>query len=353
MADEVSKSWFCVINNPRDNGFIGTDKEILDEICDLWICSGVNRSCALTFCLSADGLEHIHGVFEDSKAMRFSAVKRIFPKAHIESTKGNKQQSLDYINKVGVFEEKGELIKESLIHGIIQGCQGKRNDLDRIAELIDSGYTPQQILDINISYRRYEKIVKDTFYAKRNKETPFLRDVYVEWHCGESGSGKSYEMVKCIEEYGEDSLYLMTDYESGGFDKYNGEDILFLDEFRGQIKYTTLLSILQGYKCQFHSRYTNIVGLWSKVYITSVLPPEMVYKNMVSENREIDTIKQLFRRIDKIVYHYKLNGEYKKHIVDMKDYINYEQLKYDLENNAGQFCKVDDNVISEVPAEFL
>lgn len=111
--------------------------------------------------------------------------------------------------------------------------------------------------------------------------------------------------MNLIELYGEDEVYLVTDYDNGGLDKYNGEKILFLDEFRGQIKYSTLLCMLQGYKQQFHARYSNIIGLWDEVHISTVMPPEKVYQNMVQENQSIDTLSQLFRRIDSIIYHWK------------------------------------------------
>lgn len=51
--------------------------------------------------------------------------------------------------------------------------------------------------------------------------------------------------------------------------------------------------------------------------------------NMVSENREIDTIKQLYRRITCIVYHWKdKSGGYHEYDIPMSEYKDYESLKY-------------------------
>ena len=179
----------------------------------------------------------------------------------------------------------------------------------------------------NLSYRRYEKLIKDAYFDKRYRETPFLRDVNTIWHVGESASGKTYSVMKLIEQYGEDNIYFVSDYDNGGLDKYNGEPYLFLDEFRGQIKYSVLLGMLQGYKQQFHARYTNIIGLWNKVHISTVLPPEKVYQTMVNENQNIDTLTQLFRRINMIVYHWKDEQGYHTYELPMSEYINYEDLK--------------------------
>ena len=187
--------------------------------------------------------------------------------------------------------------------------------------------TPNQIYDVYLGFRKYDKMIRDAYFRKREKETPFLRDVKVYWHVGVSGSGKSFTASKLLDKYGEDSLYLVTDYENGGLDKYNGEPVLFLDEFRGQIRYSTLLSMLQGYKQQFHARYTNIIGLWNEVHITSVLPPELIYSNMVENYKEFDTIQQLLRRITSIIYHYKINGDYKEFELPIEEYKKYDDLK--------------------------
>ena len=156
-----------------------------------------------------------------------------------------------------------------------------------------------------------------------------MRPIGVYFHVGNSGSGKSYTYVELVEKYGEENVYVLTDCESGGFDKYCAERILFIDEFRGQIKYHILLnSILSPYKCQVHSRYSNIIGLWGEIHITSVLPPEQLYRKMVDENRELDTLEQLIRRITAVVHHWKTpDGKYHQYEQPIKEYTNYENLE--------------------------
>lgn len=324
---EKCRSWFCVWNNPQEVHTDMKPEEIAEQVLETWVSDHPTRTGAVAYCISADGLEHLHMVLEDSNQARFSALKKLYPKAHLEPTKGNKEQAEDYINKRGKFAEKGEQVLYVAKYGEIKGAQGQRKDLEVIQDYIDQGLTPSQIMEKNIAYRRQEKLIKDAYFDKRKKETPFLRDIKTTWHVGESGSGKTYFAKKLVETRGEESLYLVTDYENGGLDKYNGEPILFLDEFRGQIKYGTLLGMLQGYKQQFHARYTNIIGLWNEVYIATVLPPEKVYQNMVQENRDTDTLKQLFRRIDEIVYHWKDEDGYHEYSMPMSEYIDYEDLK--------------------------
>ena len=125
MANDVNaRSWFCVFNNPEKHGFIGSPEEIAEQMKDRWIADNPQRTCAVAFCVSADGLPHCHAVFEDTKTMRFTAVKKLFPGMHIEPTKGTKDQAEDYINKRGKWQEKGENIVCIIRHGDIKGAQG-------------------------------------------------------------------------------------------------------------------------------------------------------------------------------------------------------------------------------------
>jgi len=330
MANQdVSKSWFIVFNNPRQHGYLGEPHEILETLKQQWIEDFTTRTGAWLYCISADGLEHVHMVCEDTRAMRFSIVKKTYGTAHIEPTMGNKKQAEDYVDKVGKWEEKGEIVVCKVLFGEIKGAQGQRTEFKAMMDLINEGVTPRQILWEHMDWRKYEKYIRDAFYEKNNRETPFLREIKIIWHVGATSTGKSYVMQKLVEnkDFGEDSFYLYNDYEGGGLDFYNGEKILILDEFRGQLKYSILLSMLQGYKSQFHARYTNIFGLWNTVHITSVMPPELCYAKMVSDNQDIDTIGQLMRRITTIVYHYKdSNGNYLEFECPIKDYKDYKSL---------------------------
>ena len=325
--DTVSKSWFCVFNNPEIHFMDGTPQEIVDAMIEKWIDGHPQRTCAIAYCISADGLKHIHAVLEDTKAMRFSSVKKTFPGMNISPTKGSKKDAESYINKRGKFKESGEQIIYTNRHGEIKGATGQRNDLEIIEELIKQGMTPNEIFDISIQYRRYARIVKDAYYRKRYKETPTLREVTVYYHTGASGAGKSYTRIGLVEEHGEENIYTISQFDSGYMDKYSGEPFLFIDELRGQIKYSQLLVLLDRQKHDIHARYGNICGLWTEVHITSVFPPDRLYKDMIQANSDIDTYEQLRRRINYIVYHYKNEDEFCSYTMPMKYYRSYAQLQ--------------------------
>ena len=336
-----SKSWFCVFNNPQEV-YSGEPEVIAEQVLEEWVKDHPTRTGAVAYCVSADGLHHLHMVLEDTNKARFSALKKAYPKAHLEPTMGNKQQAEDYIQKRGKYQEKGEKVLYIARYGTIKGNQGARRDFDIIEQLIEEGMTPNQIMEQSFAYRRYEKMIRQAYFWHRYKETPPIRPIKVYWHVGDSGTGKSYTYIKLVEEKGEEAVYMYSDFENGGLDNYCGEPILFMDEFRGQIRFSTLMKVLQGYKQALHARYTNTLPLWTEVHITSVLPPERVYQAMVREDRDLDTAQQLFRRINFIVYHYiDEDGKYQEFELPMEKYTDYSYLRYIAENQENDLPEFD------------
>ena len=178
-------------------------------------------------------------------------------------------------------------------------------------------------------------------------DTPLTKKMFNEYHFGPSGSGKTFTYIRMCEKYGADDVYLCNDYSNsgssgGGFDLYseNPAKIIFLDEFRGSLPYNTLLSILDVYsRNQVHARYQNIFCLWTSVIISSILSPEELYKRMVDyDYRKSDSMNQLIRRLNIIVYHWKgLDGHYKTYTIPASEYRSKTQLI----EKAMEFDQID------------
>ena len=328
MPDTVSKSWFAVLAlaNPETSDYSGKPQEICEQLRDAWVGTSDTRTGAWAYCISKDGFHHAHMVLEDSKAMRFSAVKQVFGTAHIEATKGDKRQAEDYITKQGKYAESGEQVVCVIRHGEIQGKgQGHRSDLDQIHEMLEAGMRPSEIFRANFSYRRYSSLIKSAFYDLRREQTSPIREVKVHYRLGKSGSGKTYYFKRLCEIFGRDEVHLVSEYERGGFDAYLGEKIIFLDEFKGQLRFSTLLSLLDCYPTQVGARYSNVWTLWDEVYITSVIPPEQLYFS--EDFNKHDKIDQLLRRISDITYCYKDIDGYYEYTIPMSEYTSYEELQ--------------------------
>lgn len=324
-----ARSWFCVLNSPKELFGDITPEEMVREAIEKWCEDKPQRTCAVNYEIGDTGNHHMHMVLEDPAKVRFSAIQKLFKGIHIEPTRGSKEQAEDYIQKKGIFEEKSHtVIVPAVYRGSIKANQGARKDLDIIQELLEQGKTPNEIMDMSIWYRKHETLIKKQYYRYRVSNSPPIREVKVYWHVGESGTGKTNSYTKLVEEHGMDNVYLLTDYDNGGFDNYCAEPILFMDEFKGNVRFQTLLHYLDKYPMQIHCRYANSYALWNEVHITSVFPPEEAYLSMVEASmRDKDKKDQLFRRITTICYHYKENGEYKVFELPMTEYRDYNQLK--------------------------
>lgn len=304
---------------------------LADFFINLWESSGKERKAGIAVCVSAKGLYHAHmALYGNTTTLK--KVANILSQSHVQPQLGGKKALTDYLLKEGEYAEKGEQVLYTKGLDVIQDKQGKRNDLDEIEELLNSGATPKEIFETSFRYRKFEKMIKSAYLDIRINETPLIKEMYNEYHFGKSGTGKTYTTYyKLCEEHSPDEVYLCNDYSNsgssgGGFDFYsnNPAKIVIMDEFRGNIPYNNLLSILDKYsRNQQHCRFQNTYNLWESVIICSIYPPEKVYTFMVDESqRNIDSMKQFMRRLDLIVYHYKIGDDYKTFSLKPDEYIS-------------------------------
>ena len=361
LNESVSRSWFAVLSNPEEHGYVGSPEEICEILKNEWIKEHPLGRGWWGYCISTNGFKHVHMVLENSTVMRFSAVRKVYSKSniHLEITKGSRKQVLDYISKKSPYDEKGEKVIASCSYGNIEGfkkysLRNLQDTLIVIERLIDEGKTPTQIMEEDIRLRREEQLVRKCYMAKRYRETPPLRKVKVVWHAGGSSTGKSYTYVKLCELYGEENVFFSCDYSNkctATFEGYEGEKYVVLDEIKkGVIPYEILLTLTQGYKTSIHCRYQNVYALYDEIHLTSIYAPEDIYDSVVDyENKKKDSIDQLLRRISVYVYHYKENGEYKTFQLPGEDYIGYDDLKHRAERKKDDFEEV---IKDEIPIDW-
>lgn len=317
---------------------------VADFLKRTWEESGKGRTAATAVCISGENqLYHVHmALYGNSTTLGY--VAKLMFDSHIEPQMGGKKALEDYLLKKPPYDEKGEQVLCTLGLENIRSNQGKRSDLEAIQELLDQGHTPNQIFMENIGYRRYEKLIKDAYLQKRMSEAGIIKDLHSEWHVGDTGTGKTHYYTRLCAEYGPENVYLMNDHKNGGLDLYIDQGapaVLFIDDLKGGIPYEDLLSLLDVYTYkQTHSRYRNTYNLWTTCIITSIYPPEELYALLVdSDQRQRDSIGQLLRRLDSIVYHYKENGEYRSFSLPASEYINYADLKRKATADKDGFTK--------------
>jgi len=83
------------------------------------------------------------------------------------------------------------------------------------------------------------------------------------------------------------------------FNGYDGESNIVFDDFYGEVRYSDLLDIMDGYQQMVNVKYGHRFAQWTTVYFTSNLPPEDWYRSQFPEgispalSRRITTVIKL------------------------------------------------------------
>lgn len=330
-----SRKFLGTLNNPQDWGF-DSDK-VIRLLSELAGC----RYIAIAEEIGAqEHTPHMHFfvVYKNPKAK--STMCNTVPKAHWDECRGTIEQNRDYVFKQGkwVDSEKGTtaLPETQREWGEIPSeCKEfptrKSDVMDAINEMIEDGLTPSEIMEKHAGYCEYADTIRRAYILRRTAYVPPVRDVKVHYVVGASGSGKTYTYKRLCDRFGDSDVYLVTDYANdmtAAFDRYQAENVIVLDEFRGNVRFSTFLNLTDIYRCDIHARYVSTMALYSEVYITSIYPPEKLYENLVeTASQGIEPRQQLYRRISDITYCEVRNGRYFRYTVPMSDYAGYEFLR--------------------------
>lgn len=281
---------------------------------------------------------HFFVVYRNPKAK--STMCNTVPKAHWDPCRGTIEQNRDYVFKQGkwVDSEKGTtaLPETQREWGEIPTeCKefpsNKSDVMDAINEMIEEGLSPSEIMGMHAGYCEYADTIRRAYILHKAADVPPVRDVRVHYVTGGPGSGKTYTYKRLCDRFGDSDVYLVTDYANdmtAAFDRYQAENVIVMDEFRGNVRFSTFLNLTDKYRCDIHARYASTMALYSEVYITSIYPPEKLYENLVeTASQGIDPRQQLYRRITDITYCEVRNGRYFRFTKPMSEYAGYEFLR--------------------------
>lgn len=125
---------------------------------------------------------------------------------------------------------------------------------------------------------------------------------------GKSGNGKtilSKRFIKIIQKIAKEKCTKQWDYcltaSMNAFDEYNGQDILFLDDIRGDsLSVSDWLKLLDPYTISpISARYHNKMGAAKLIILTSVKSPSEFFAT--AKGNKGEDLGQFFRRIDCLV----------------------------------------------------
>lgn len=210
---------------------------------------------------------------------------------HLEKSIGTADDNIRYCNKPETKEGRqfrwGTPGKET---------QGKRTDLELVRDQVLRGETSARDILINdpMTYHQYGRTI-ERLQAVRNRNTWRTWMTKGIWLYGPTGVGKS---ERAFEGYNPDTHYVLNTLDSGWWEGYNGQEVVIIDDFRGNIPYMELLSLVDKKPKEVKQRYIgNVPFLAKTVIVTSSMRPERVYKNLDPE----DKFDQIHRRFE-IIY---------------------------------------------------
>lgn len=221
------------------------------------------------------GRLHIQGFIQFKNALTASALKDLFPGAHIELCTSSEKSNERYCSKSKTRIAGPWLFGKPT-------SQGKRTDWDDVKELATAG-TPKR--DILLAHPKLAPCFKGIeVLCQAVKGIPPLERTLRVWFLhGPSGVGKTHRARTRFPE-----AYVVTGKYSDGksFDMYDCESTLILDEWRWDEWSLTLMDgILDKWRFQLQCRYFNKYAWWTDVIICSNQKPEDCYPTSSATNR--------------------------------------------------------------------
>ncbi|AUM61730.1 Rep [uncultured virus] len=229
------------------------------------------------------GTPHLQGYMQLNKSKTMSAVCKALPGISLlePSERATDDQRITYCRKDGIVTEWG-----------VKSNQGKRNDITDAMEHIEDGATELAVFQhhgpVAVKYTkgldRYRALLDKQKCKGFNK-----KEVLV--YFGKTGCGKTRKVMETYPD-----AFIVSEGVTGfWWTGYDGEEVVCIDEFRGNIPLCQFLRILDGYAVQVSVHGGTKYLMAKKIFITSNVAPWDWYPNC-----DLESKKALFRRFSNI-----------------------------------------------------
>ena len=222
------------------------------------------------------GREHIHCFVQFSFPVNLS-IKKV-QGAHVEICKGTPQQNREYVKKDGnVIEEIGSI---------------KNWGNYSIREV--KNMTENERLDLSFSYYEKVKSLKCDESNVMDAEN-YYKKVEVYYFYGESGAGKTQMAIEKIIELAKDNKIKDTKFNEVkycngfwiGVDSSSICDVALYDDFRDSHMYPSeFINFIDYNTHNMNIKNGHIKNTFKVIMITSIQPPEDLYKKAMEINEE-------------------------------------------------------------------
>lgn len=235
------------------------------------------------------GTYHLQGYAQFIDRLSLSALKKIFPRAHLENVKGTQQQAIDYCKKDGHYDEYGKLKK----HGNDKKRKATKQYASIKKRLVEDRDSLQKVVlesCDNPSQVHYAQFMEK--YAGLDKDP---HDVSVFWYYGPTGCGKSHTVFSLINK----DSYWKSSSDLKWFDGYCGQEDVWIDDFRGShCSFNFLLQLLDKWPLMVPVKGSFVRWNPKRIFITCPYKPQDCYAGVEDKS-------QLIRRIT-LIQHFNV-----------------------------------------------
>ncbi|ROP74415.1 hypothetical protein [Curtobacterium sp. PhB115] len=226
------------------------------------------------------GYRHWQLYLEAKSAVRFSTLRKLFPKGHYTPARETRIQCVRYCTKE--TSRVGEQLNLGQLNFAVK--QGKRTDLDSYAEqIMIEGKSADEVIWDDARAVKFEKQL-NSLQLIRDRKTwgNVFREVEVHYIHGGTRTGKTSALY---ETYGYEGIFRVPNWRNP-FDGYKGEDIVVLDEYNTSVAMVDMLKILEGYPLELAARFSDKTAKFTKVFIVSNLRVSQQHRTLQEEHPE-------------------------------------------------------------------
>lgn len=280
------RSWFFTVNNYTENDYTAfiNVSELLEYT---WLVVGKE--------VGEQGTPHLQAAITLKKPMRFNAVRASYGnRVHVEKIR-NQKAAFDYCKKEGDFFEDDNR------------KQGKRTDIDKLIETVNTGATLRNVaIEHPREFIKYPHGVEKYFTIFHNTSRPDdWTKLNHQWHFGPTSCGKTtYCKQLAREEFGsanrvgdeeDDEIFWIANIEqSNGFwNGYENQPVIIFDDIRKNLMMFHLwLRVLDTNPMTINIKNSTRKLSSTRIYITAPDDPIDMWDN------HTEKVDQLVRRLN-------------------------------------------------------
>lgn len=240
------------------------------DVDNMWYLCYQREICPST------GKEHYQCYVEFKQPQRPTGAQRLVGgNGHFCVRSGTREQAIAYCKKEeSAVPDSWREFGDASRTGEERKTQGKRSDLDDIAEAIQDGSQPDDIAEqFPKSYIRYHRGIEKLHQAvSRRTKRSWATDIVIIW--GPTGTGKTRQVFA---REGADNVYVKPSdgaKASTWFDGYTGQRVVLIDDYvPGQYSIGQFLVWADRYPCQVPVKGGFVNFIPRRIYITSNYDP--------------------------------------------------------------------------------